>query len=54
MYGSKSWLCVCLTVTAGLVGGALSGRVWSIDASAAARQGKTVGLCPRIPVTGGE
>ena len=42
MHVSRSWLCVCLTVTAGLVGGAISGSLWSIDVSAAARRGKTV------------
>ena len=36
------WLYVCLTVTAGLVGGAVSGGFWSLDAKAAARKGKTV------------
>ena len=42
MHVSKSWLYVCLTVTAGFVAGAISGGVWSLDASAAARKGKTV------------
>jgi hypothetical protein len=42
MHVSKSWLSVCLTVTAGLVGGAIAGSLWSLDASAAARKGKTV------------
>src|SRR5262245_54686893 len=38
---SRTWAYACLTVTAGLVGGAIAGSFWSIDARAAGRA-KTV------------
>jgi len=38
---NRPWISVCLTVLAGLVGGAIAGGFWSIDARAARRE-KTV------------